>query len=98
MSFHRIKTLVSNYVCVNSIFINMISVFNLYVPENINVIIIIISRDLLVSESILDLVLSMFSLVEVNQANLRMLKMKKLTLMIKLKVRIHESYSEIEVM
>jgi hypothetical protein len=76
----------------------MISVFNLYVPENINVIIIIISRDLLVSESILDLVLSMFSLVEVNQANLRMLKMKKLTLMIKLKVRIHESYSEIEVM
>ena len=76
----------------------MISVFNLYVPENINVIIIIISLDLLVSESILDLVLSMFSLVEVNQANLRMLKMKKLTLMIKLKVRIHESYSEIEVM
>ena len=76
----------------------MISVFNLYVPENINVIIIIISRDLLVSESILDLVLLMFSLVEVNQANLRMLKMKKLTLMIKLKVRIHESYSEIEVM
>ena len=76
----------------------MISVFNLYVPENINVIIIIISRDLLISESILDLVLSMFSLVEVNQANLRMLKMKKLTLMIKLKVRIHESYSEIEVM
>ena len=40
----------------------MISVFNLYVPENINVIIIIISRDLLVSESILDLVLS--SLIE----------------------------------